>query len=107
LSWTPRDWRARLASALINHYGKPEKETPPQDEQAQAPEALEVESPQEAHVAEIAAPAWRASAPDCTRRLHTCGGFLFARAGEGMGVSLFFTGAHDRRQVAGEKQAAL
>jgi hypothetical protein len=44
-----------LASALINHHGKPEKETPPEDEQAQAPEALEVEPPQEAHVAEIAA----------------------------------------------------
>jgi hypothetical protein len=51
-----------LASASTNHYGKPEEETPSEDEQAQAPEALEVESPQEAYVAEIAAPAWRAGA---------------------------------------------
>jgi hypothetical protein len=35
-------------------YGKSQEETPPEDEQAQAPEALEVEPPQEAHVAEIA-----------------------------------------------------
>jgi hypothetical protein len=46
---------------FLSHYGKSEKETPPEDEQAQAPEALEVESPQEAHVAEIAVLAWRAS----------------------------------------------
>jgi hypothetical protein len=52
-----------LAPALINHYGKSEKETPSQDEQAQAPEALEVEPPQEAHVAEIAALAWRSLRP--------------------------------------------
>jgi len=48
-----------LASASTNHHGKPEEETPPENEQAQAPKALEVESPQEAHVAEIAALAWR------------------------------------------------
>jgi hypothetical protein len=34
-------------------YGKSQEEAPPQDEQAQAPEALEVESPQKAHVAKI------------------------------------------------------
>jgi hypothetical protein len=34
-------------------YGKPQEETPPQDEQAQAQKALEVQSPQEAYVAEI------------------------------------------------------
>jgi hypothetical protein len=34
-------------------YGKPQEETPPQDEQAQAQKALEVESPQKAYVAEV------------------------------------------------------
>jgi hypothetical protein len=34
-------------------YGKSQEETPPQDEQAQAQEALEVESPQKAHVAKV------------------------------------------------------
>jgi hypothetical protein len=34
-------------------YGKPQEETPPKDEQAQAQKALEVQPPQEAHVAEI------------------------------------------------------
>jgi hypothetical protein len=36
-----------------NLYGKSEEEAPPQNEQAQAPKALEVQSPQKAHVAEI------------------------------------------------------
>jgi hypothetical protein len=35
-------------------YGKSQEEAPPQDEQTQAPEALEVEPPQEAYVAEVA-----------------------------------------------------
>jgi hypothetical protein len=35
-------------------YGKSQEEAPPQDEQTQAQEALEVEPPQEAHVAEVA-----------------------------------------------------
>jgi hypothetical protein len=61
LSWTQSGRRARLASALTNHYGKSKKETPPEDEQAQAPEALEIESPQEAYMAEIAALAWPTS----------------------------------------------
>jgi hypothetical protein len=39
-------------------HGKSQKEAPPEDEQAQAPEALEVQSPQEAYVAEIV---WRSS----------------------------------------------
>jgi hypothetical protein len=34
-------------------YGKSQEETPAEDEQAQAQKALEVESPQKAHVAEI------------------------------------------------------
>jgi hypothetical protein len=34
-------------------YGKSQEETPPEDEQAQAPEALEIEPPQKAHVAKI------------------------------------------------------
>jgi hypothetical protein len=34
-------------------YGKSQEEAPPQDEQAQAPKTLEIESPQEAHMAEI------------------------------------------------------
>jgi hypothetical protein len=34
-------------------YGKSQEETPPEDEQAQAPEALEVEPPQKAYVAKI------------------------------------------------------
>jgi hypothetical protein len=34
-------------------YGQSQKETSSEDEQAQAPEALEVEPAQEAHVAEI------------------------------------------------------
>jgi hypothetical protein len=34
-------------------HGKSQEEAPPQDEQTQAPEALEVESPQEAYVAEV------------------------------------------------------
>jgi hypothetical protein len=38
---------------LATHHGKSQKEASPKDEQAQAPEALEVESPQEAYVAEI------------------------------------------------------
>jgi hypothetical protein len=51
-------YRAKLApqgvrSPKTNHHGQPEKETSSEDEQAQAPEALEGESPQEAHVAEV------------------------------------------------------
>jgi hypothetical protein len=38
-------------------YGKPQEEASPQDEQAQAPQALEVEPPQEAHMAEVGFPA--------------------------------------------------
>jgi hypothetical protein len=34
-------------------YGKSQEETPPENEQAQAPEALEIEPPQKAHVAKI------------------------------------------------------
>jgi hypothetical protein len=34
-------------------YGKSQEETPPEDEQAQAPETLEVEPPQKAHVAKV------------------------------------------------------
>jgi hypothetical protein len=34
-------------------YGKSQEEAPPEDEQAQAPEALEIEPPQKAHVAKI------------------------------------------------------
>ena len=77
-------WRSGPHGAALNNFYQTMgnlKETPPEDEQAQAPEAREVESPQEAHVAEIAALAWRTSCAslDGTRRLHTCGGFLFAQ----------------------------
>jgi hypothetical protein len=37
----------------FTYHGQPEEETPFEDEQAQAPEALEGESPQKAHVAEV------------------------------------------------------
>jgi hypothetical protein len=40
-------------SLIFLHHGQPEKETSSENEQAQAPEALEVESPQEAYVAEV------------------------------------------------------
>jgi hypothetical protein len=36
------------------NHGKSQEKAAPEDEQAQAQEALEVQSPQEAHVAEIA-----------------------------------------------------
>ena len=39
----------------LQPYGQPEEETPAQDEQAQAPQALEVAPPPEAHVAEMSA----------------------------------------------------
>jgi hypothetical protein len=42
-----------LHGGSTNTHGKPQEEAPPQDEQTQAPEALEVESPQEAHVAKV------------------------------------------------------
>jgi hypothetical protein len=35
------------------HHGKSQEEASPQDEQAQAQKALEVESPQKAYVAEV------------------------------------------------------
>jgi hypothetical protein len=38
---------------LLTPYGKSQEETPSQDEQAQAPKALEIEPPQKAHVAKI------------------------------------------------------
>ena len=37
----------------VNHHGQPEEETPPEDEQAQAPEALEVAPSPEAYLAEV------------------------------------------------------
>jgi hypothetical protein len=43
---------ARRARLSLSH-GQPEKETPFEDEQAQAPKALEGEPPQEAYVAEV------------------------------------------------------
>jgi hypothetical protein len=36
-----------------NPHGKSQEEAPSQDEQAQAPQALEIKSPQEAYVAEV------------------------------------------------------
>jgi hypothetical protein len=44
-------------------YGQSQKETSSEDEQAQAPEALEVESPQEAHVAEVSCAVSRPPSP--------------------------------------------
>jgi hypothetical protein len=43
---------AVLPESGITH-GQPEEETPAEDEQAQAPQALEVAPPPETHVAEI------------------------------------------------------
>jgi hypothetical protein len=40
-------------SPTRTHHGQSEKETSSEDEQAQAPKALEGESPQKAHVAEV------------------------------------------------------
>src|SRR5688572_20492262 len=45
--------RGRARSGPLNHHGQPEKETTSEDEQAQAQKALEIESPQEAYVAEV------------------------------------------------------
>jgi hypothetical protein len=42
----------RTFNGLI-HHGKSQEEAPPQDEQAQAQEALEIESPQKAYVAKM------------------------------------------------------
>jgi hypothetical protein len=61
----------------FNHHGQSEKETSSEDEQAQAPEALESESPQKAHVAEVSAFALAArhvSAPNPShsRRVFYC-----------------------------------
>jgi len=59
LKWTGQR-RARSAGCptlnfhhVVNHHGQPEEETPPEDEQAQAPEALEVAPSPEAHLAEV------------------------------------------------------
>jgi hypothetical protein len=59
LKWTGQR-RARSAGCptlnfhhAVNHHGQPEEETPPEDEQAQAPEALEVAPSPEAHLAEV------------------------------------------------------
>jgi hypothetical protein len=49
----PPDRTAGCPFAKFNHHGQSEKETSFEDEQAQAQEALEVESPQEAHMAEM------------------------------------------------------
>jgi hypothetical protein len=38
-------------------HGKSQEETPPEDEQAQAPKTLEEQSPQETYVAEVNVPA--------------------------------------------------
>lgn len=53
----------RLKSSPLSflHHGQPQEEAPSQDEQAQAPQALEIESPQEAHVAKVTAGICRAS----------------------------------------------
>ncbi len=37
----------------LSHHGQSEEEASSQDEQAQAPEALEIKPPQEAHLAEM------------------------------------------------------
>jgi len=42
-----------VPARAIKQHGQPEKETPTEDEQAQAPEALEGKSPQDAYVAEV------------------------------------------------------
>jgi hypothetical protein len=44
---------ARWSSSIPSPHGQSEKETSSEDEQAQAPEALEIKSAQEAHVAEV------------------------------------------------------
>jgi len=59
LKWTGQR-RARSAGCptlnfhhAVNHHGQPEEETPTEDEQAQAPEALEIAPSPEAHLAEV------------------------------------------------------
>jgi hypothetical protein len=46
---------AKTQFCPANPHGKSQEETPSQDEQAQAPQALEIKSPQEAYMAEVGA----------------------------------------------------
>jgi hypothetical protein len=57
-------------------YGQPEEETPAEDEQAQAPQALEIAPPPKAHVAEIGAGFRAAASGENLTRRPDCGGFL-------------------------------
>jgi hypothetical protein len=58
-------------------HGQPEKETPSENEQAQAPKALEGEPPQKAHVAEVKGAKFvRAAAVEPAAHR---GGFVFCR----------------------------
>jgi hypothetical protein len=93
-----------------SHHGKPEKETPPEDEQAQAPEALEIESPQEAHVAEIAALAWRVMGPIAPAACTFAAGFYLRGRrlhGKWSRLGLNFKCARNRRAICWQKPAAL
>jgi hypothetical protein len=63
---------------ITEPYGQPEEKTPAEDEQAQAPQALEVAPSPKTYVAEISRRLLRvASGKDLTRR-PDCGGFLLA-----------------------------
>jgi hypothetical protein len=65
------------------HHGKPEKETPFEDEQAQAQKALEVESPQEAYVAEVTLPVPTSGLLPFVPPSDTAGFLFFTDAGGG------------------------
>jgi hypothetical protein len=45
--------RLHTPDPSLPKHGQPQKETPFEDEQAQAPQTLEVQSPQEAYVAKV------------------------------------------------------
>ena len=61
----------------LQPYGQPEEETPAQDEQAQAPQALEVAPPPEAHLAEISATPFVITGAKHLARRRRAAGFRF------------------------------
>ena len=63
----------------LTPHGQPQKETPSPDEQAQAQEALEGQSPQEAHLAEVISP--KLHFISTTRLLTKAGFFGFDKKG--------------------------
>jgi hypothetical protein len=61
----------------LQPYGKSEEETPAQDEQAQAPQALEVASSPEAHLAEVGARFPTVTVDELCARRRLAAGFRF------------------------------